>query len=79
MRTTLTLDDDILLAAQELARRQKRSVGVVVSELARRGLTEAGQHPTPAPGDLPGFAPLPRRGTPVTRALVQRLLEDDTS
>jgi hypothetical protein len=79
VRTTLTLDDDVLLAAQELARRQKRSVGVVLSELARRGLTQGASHPPTAPSDLPGFDPLPRRGTPVTRALVQRLLEDDTT
>lgn len=40
MRTTLSIDDDILRAARMLAREQHRSLGAAVSELARRGLTE---------------------------------------
>lgn len=39
MRTTLTIDDDILEAARSMARRQGKSVGDIVSELARRSLT----------------------------------------
>jgi hypothetical protein len=35
MRTTLDIDDDVLLAAKEIARRDRKSVGRVVSELAR--------------------------------------------
>jgi hypothetical protein len=38
MRTTLNLDDDIAEAARALARAERRSLGQVVSELARRGL-----------------------------------------
>jgi hypothetical protein len=38
MRTTLSLDDDILRAARSLAREQNKTLGEVVSELARRGL-----------------------------------------
>lgn len=38
MRTTLTLDDDVLLAAKAIAGQQGRSLGEVVSELARRSL-----------------------------------------
>ena len=41
MRTTLTLDDDIVAAARELAALEGRSIGSVISELARRGLTPA--------------------------------------
>ncbi|WP_345612096.1 ribbon-helix-helix protein, CopG family [Pseudonocardia adelaidensis] len=40
MRTTVNLDDDVLLAVQERARRERRSVGEVLSELARQALTE---------------------------------------
>lgn len=38
MRTTLTLDDDVLEAARALAEARGISIGAVVSELARRGL-----------------------------------------
>lgn len=38
MRTTLTIDDDVLAAAKALAELQKRSIGQVVSELARQSL-----------------------------------------
>ena len=38
MRTTLDLDEDVLLAAKELARRQRVSLGKALSELARRAL-----------------------------------------
>lgn len=38
MRTTLSLDDDVLLAAKAIAGQQGRSVGDVISELARRSL-----------------------------------------
>lgn len=38
MRTTLNLDPDVLNAARHLAGRQRRSLGEVVSDLARKGL-----------------------------------------
>ncbi len=38
MRTTLSIDDDVLCAVKSLARRQGRSAGEVLSELARRAL-----------------------------------------
>lgn len=38
MRTTLAIDDDVLAAAKALAERQGKTVGQVVSELARRSL-----------------------------------------
>ncbi len=38
MRTTLNIDDEILEAAKSIARERSLSVGVVLSDLARRGL-----------------------------------------
>lgn len=38
MRTTLAIDDDVLGAAKAIAAQQRRSVGEVISELARRSL-----------------------------------------
>lgn len=39
MRTTLDIDDDVLAAAKELARKQGSTAGEVISALARRALT----------------------------------------
>jgi hypothetical protein len=38
MRITLRIDDDVLAAARSLARRQGRTVGEMISMLARKGL-----------------------------------------
>lgn len=38
MRTTLTLDADIMSAARQIAVAKSKSIGEVISELARRGL-----------------------------------------
>ena len=62
MRTTLAIDDDVLVAARALADQQRRSVGEVISDLARRSLS----HPKPARerngipllGVKPGAAPV---------------------
>ena len=39
MRTTLDIDDDLLAAAKELARRERQSVGSVISGLLRQSLS----------------------------------------
>jgi len=38
MRTTLDIDEDVLLAARDMAQRRHAPLGRVVSDLARRGL-----------------------------------------
>ena len=78
MRTTVNVDDDVLLAVQDRARREKRSVGEVLSELARQALT-GGTHRTDdvATVERHGFRPLPRRGAAVSNALIDRLREDE--
>jgi hypothetical protein len=38
MRTTLTIDDDLLAAARSLARARSEPIGRVLSDLARRGM-----------------------------------------
>ena len=77
MRTTLNIDEDVLLAVHERARREKRPAGQVLSELARQALTgphRAGADPSSA---RHGFQPLPRRGPAVSNALIDRLREDE--
>lgn len=77
MRTTLRLDDDVLAAVHERARRERRTAGEVLSDLARQALTG----PSGDDGDHPavhhGFRPLPRRGVVVSNELIDRLREDD--
>lgn len=41
MRTTLTIDDDVLAVARALADRNGSSLGGALSELARRGFKRA--------------------------------------
>jgi hypothetical protein len=64
MRTTLDIDDDLLAAAKELARREGATAGQVVSRLLRRSLT-AGVEPAPAAKtrrrSVAGFVPFPAR------------------
>ena len=78
MRTTLDIEEDVLFAVKDLARRQNKTAGEVISDLARRALTRA-----PAgtearePDAFDGFRPLPRRGGVVSNELINRLREDD--
>jgi hypothetical protein len=44
MRTTLTIDDDVLDAAKAIADRKNRTVGDVLSELARAALRPSAAH-----------------------------------
>jgi hypothetical protein len=80
MRTTLDIADDVLQAAKERARRENKTAGEVISELARAALTA----PQPAalkakePPSHYGIRPFPRRGTAVvTNELVNKLREGD--
>jgi hypothetical protein len=83
MRTTLDISDDVLFAAKELARREKKSLGQVISELARRafatpvtGFPESDPRPAPQVSErlaTYGIRPLPKRGGVVTNELIDRL------
>jgi hypothetical protein len=78
MRTTLDIDDDVLQAAKERARRDKKTTGEVISELARSALTTPPQRLTARqPKALYGFRPFPKRGGVVTNELIDKLREDD--
>lgn len=78
MRTTLNLDEDVLLAVKERARREGRTAGEVLSDLARQALTrrDAPQLAGDEPGFY-GFEPLPNRGTAVSNALIDQLRQDE--
>jgi hypothetical protein len=78
MRTTLDIDDDVLQAAKELARREGQTAGRILSELARRGLTEA-KDTSKGRTKIAflGFRPFARRGGIVTNELIDRLREEE--
>jgi len=74
MRTTLAIDDDVLAAAKELASSERKSVGEVISALARQALLPA------APGrkmrnGVP-LLPVKAKSTRVTSELVRQLGEE---
>lgn len=78
MRTTLDIADDVLRAAKERARRDKKTAGEVISELARRALnTPSESTHVPSPKPIYGFRPFPRRGGIVTNDLIDQLRDDD--
>lgn len=74
MRTMLCIDKDILQAVSDLAHRQKKTRGRVISELLRKSLTAV---PDAAKqSDLPscfGFRPFPNRGRIVTNEAIDAL------
>lgn len=89
MRTTLDIADDVLFAAKEIARREKTSVGRIISDLARQSFAgNAGGVALPASGakEAPraserlatyGIHPLPRRGAIVSNELIDRLRDQE--
>lgn len=76
MRTTLDIDDDVLFAAKDLARREKKTTGAVISALARKGLTGAVALTAREPKAIYGFQPFPKEGRIVSNALINKLRED---
>lgn len=77
MRTTINLAEDALIAARNIAQRERLSLGDAISELIRRGC-QAGSADVSAksPPALRGrFALLPARDEVVTPQHVRDLLE----
>lgn len=60
MRTTLTIDDDVMAAVRDIAAAQGRSLGSVLSDLARRALAPAAvrQDERVPVFDVPADAPI---------------------
>ena len=85
MRTTLDIDSDLLAAAKEIARHERKSAGQVVSELMRKGLTVVGTDASviaKARGAIAdqaaayGLHPFPPGDVVATNEEVNRLRED---
>ena len=74
MRTTLAIDDDVLAAAKELAATERKSVGEVISTLARSGLRPASTKREFRNGIL--LLPVRPGASPVTSELIRQLEEE---
>ena len=80
MRTTLNIAPDVLQAAKDRARRENKTAGEEISELARKALTAPPETATVAarePASVYGLRAFPKRGGVVTNELIDRLREDD--
>jgi len=80
MRTTLDLDDDVLASAKEIARRENKTAGQVLSELARAALTQgsvpAARTARARREPAHGFVPFESRGGVVTNDMIDRLRDE---
>jgi len=75
VRTTLAIDDDVLAAAKHLAERDQKSVGEVISTLARQGLARASGGARAERNGVP-LLPSRRGAAPVTPELVNQLRDE---
>lgn len=84
MRTTLDIEDSVLSAAKELARRQGKTTGEVISALARQAMLQGAGTPHQQSGNAVseppacyGFRPLAASSdTVVSNALVDKLRDE---
>lgn len=74
VRTTLNLDEDVMEAAKAMARFERRPLGSVVSELARRGLAPRSVAHTESTG-FPAF-PVGDDAPAITDEMVAAALDD---
>lgn len=88
MRTTLDIADDVLFAAKEIARRDKKPLGHIISDLARRAFAQSAEGTPVAPTSAAahtvaeklahyGIRPLPARGGIVSNELIDRLRDEE--
>ena len=74
MRTTLAIDDDVLAAAKEIAATERKSVGEVISALARNAMRPT--HPSRKTRNGVPLLPLRPGTSRVTSELVRQLQEE---
>ena len=73
MRTTVTIDDDVLAVARALADRNGSSLGSALSELARRGFRSASTAKEDRDGSM---FPVAADAKPITSEDVYQSLDD---
>ncbi|MBK8286556.1 MAG: CopG family transcriptional regulator [Ahniella sp.] len=75
MRTTLAIDDDVLAAAKHLAEREQKSIGEVISTLARQGLSRRTRSTNTERNGIPLLSSR-KASVPVTLELVNQLRDE---
>ncbi|MBL8271013.1 hypothetical protein [Steroidobacter sp.] len=75
MRTTLDIDDVVLATAKELARARGQTIGMVISELARKAL-ESTRHERVAYREFPVFE-VPVNAEVLTVEFVEAIVDDE--
>ena len=78
MRTTLDIDNDVLAAVKERARKERRSTGRVISNIVREALTGSGK----AGGEEKfiyknGLKVLASRGEVITMEHVEKIMDEE--
>ena len=79
MRTTLNIDTELLVAAKELAEREHKTAGQVISELLRQAMsarTSLAHTRESLNRDIYGFQPVPSRDGVVTNQHINTLREE---
>ena len=74
MRTTLSIYDDVLSAAKELAARERKTVGEVISALARQSMRPSASFAKTRSG-IP-LLPVRPDARPVTLEMVNKLRDE---
>lgn len=76
MRTTLEIDDDVVMAARQLARIRNEKLGQTISDLARRGLLPESVPVIEMRDGIPVFMHPPGAVT-VTSEMVRNLADEE--
>lgn len=80
MRTTLDIEEDVLAAAREIARRQNISAGQLISRLLREALSGRAYHNSTAHDDSAlagGFRPFPSQGILISNDKIDDLRDTE--
>ncbi len=75
MRTTISIDDHVLAAAQHLAELEHKTVGAVLSALARQGLARASS-PRSQRNGIPLLPGRKNKAPTITLELVNQLRDE---
>lgn len=77
MRTTLDIDDDVLAAVKELAKRERKTAGKYASGLMREALhARTSRAAAEKSHGQYGFSPIPAGGDVVTNELIDEIREE---
>lgn len=77
MRTTLDIDDDVLVAVKELAKRERKTAGKYASGLIREALHARSREAAAKKSrSRYGFSPIPAGGDVVNNELVDEIREE---